>query len=170
MDKNQYKAHINGLYQFELEVRDGKHFLNGEEVMYDATSTPEGETHVVFNGKSRTVEVVSVDRDADVCEVLVDGRRFTVAITDAYDALLESMGIEKSGARKVKEVKAPMPGLVLEVAAKPGDEVEEGETLLILEAMKMENALKSPASGKVKSINATQGEAVEKGVVLVEFE
>jgi biotin carboxyl carrier protein len=71
--------------------------------------------------------------------------------------------------RKVKEVKAPMPGMVLRVEVVPGQEVQEGDPLLVLEAMKMENNLKSPASGTIKSVHVEAGKAVEKGAVLVVF-
>jgi biotin carboxyl carrier protein len=63
-----------------------------------------------------------------------------------------------------------MPGLVLDVRVKEGDEVKKGDPLLVLEAMKMENILKSPAHAKIKKINVNKGQAVEKNQVLVSFE
>ena len=73
-----------------------------------------------------------------------------------------------SGAEAL-ELVAPMPGKVLSVEIGEGQEVGEGDPLLVLEAMKMENVLKSPRSGKVKGISAVAGTAVEKGAVLVTF-
>jgi len=166
----QNTANVNGRHSFELETKEGKYFLNGTEVHFDRSVSPSGEQHVIFNNQSRKVEVIELNRENNTCIISVEGKRFEVELTDAYDKLLKSMGIEKFGAKKVKEVKAPMPGLVLEVDVKVGDEVAEGDTLLILEAMKMENALKSPVSGVVASVSAIKGEAVEKGTVLVEFE
>ncbi|HKK78307.1 MAG TPA: biotin/lipoyl-containing protein, partial [Phaeodactylibacter sp.] len=63
-----------------------------------------------------------------------------------------------------------MPGMVLEVSVKAGEEVSEGTPLLILEAMKMENVIKSPGDGVIKAINVTKGEAVDKNYLLVEME
>jgi biotin carboxyl carrier protein len=64
------------------------------------------------------------------------------------------------------EVKAPMPGLILKVRKKVGDHVELGESVIILEAMKMENDLKAHASGIIENIYVTEGSAVEKGCTL----
>jgi oxaloacetate decarboxylase alpha subunit/pyruvate carboxylase subunit B len=61
---------------------------------------------------------------------------------------------------------APMPGMIVNYQKKVGDEVSEGETVVILEAMKMENALPSPASGTVKAINFSSGDSVQKNDVL----
>jgi biotin carboxyl carrier protein len=64
------------------------------------------------------------------------------------------------------EIKSPMPGLILKLKKKTGDEVEAGEPVLILEAMKMENELRSPSKGKIREILVKEGIAVEKGAVL----
>ncbi len=80
------------------------------------------------------------------------------------------MGLANLTASKVNNLKAPMPGLVLDILVKPGQEVEKDTPLLILEAMKMENVLKSPTDGTVKSLGAAKGDAVEKNHVLLTFE
>ena len=72
--------------------------------------------------------------------------------------------------QKVTDVKAPMPGLVLGVSVEIGQEVQKGDGLLILEAMKMENVIKSVGEGIVKAIHIEQGKAVEKGQLLIEME
>nr|MCU0564148.1 acetyl-CoA carboxylase biotin carboxyl carrier protein subunit [Desulfobacterales bacterium] len=61
---------------------------------------------------------------------------------------------------------APMPGMIVKYVKAVGDKVKEGETLVVLEAMKMENALPSPASGTVKALNFGSGDSVKKGDVL----
>jgi len=72
--------------------------------------------------------------------------------------------------KKVSNLKAPMPGLVLDISTKEGETVKKGDTLLILEAMKMENAIKSPTDGIIKNIAINKGEAVEKNQVILNFE
>ena len=86
------------------------------------------------------------------------------------DQLIKEMGFEIGASKQVNTIKAPMPGLILEVSVKEGQEVQENDPLLILEAMKMENSIVSPRSGKIKSVSAIQGAAVEKGQLLIEFE
>ncbi len=80
------------------------------------------------------------------------------------------MGFSIGSAKKANDIKAPMPGLILNVNVEEGQEVEEGETLLILEAMKMENAIGAPKNGTVKSINVKSNGTVEKGELMIEME
>ena len=95
---------------------------------------------------------------------------YEVKAKDDFDILLDKMGLANLTQTKVNNVKAPMPGLELEIMAEPGQEVEKGTPLLILEAMKMENVLKSPAEGVIKKIEVVKGQAVEKNFVLLTFE
>ena len=80
------------------------------------------------------------------------------------------MGYKLSSENATNEVKAPMPGIILEMKAQPGDKVNKGDTLLILEAMKMENAILSPKDGVVKSVWSETGDTVDKNKLLVELE
>jgi biotin carboxyl carrier protein len=73
-------------------------------------------------------------------------------------------------ANKVSEIKAPMPGLVLSVLVTEGQEVSKGDSLLVLEAMKMENVIKSPASGMIKKILINKADKVEKNEILIQFQ
>ena len=98
------------------------------------------------------------------------GETFDVAIKDALDQQLEEMGFSTTSGKQVKEIKAPMPGLVLEVSVTEGQAVKEGDRILILEAMKMENSILIHADAAIKKINVEAGQAVEKGQVLVELE
>lgn len=80
------------------------------------------------------------------------------------------MGFTVGASKQVNAIKAPMPGLILEMSVSVGQEVKENDCLLILEAMKMENSFLSPRAGIIKSISASKGDAVEKGQLLIEFE
>ena len=99
-------------------------------------------------------------------EVLVAGQRFEIAVEDERDRALEGSlhSIHKSGEAMVR---APMPGLVLSLPMDAGADVERGQTVVILEAMKMENDLASPITGKVKEIMVSKGQTVNQGDVLV---
>ena len=80
------------------------------------------------------------------------------------------MGFGIASAKQIKEIKAPMPGLVLEIAVSDGQEVNEGDKILILEAMKMENSILIHTHATIKKVIVTKGQAVEKGQVLIELE
>jgi Acetyl/propionyl-CoA carboxylase, alpha subunit len=99
----------------------------------------------------------------------VNGRHYPVILKDKFDVLLEKMGMNSNAGAKVNHVRAPMPGLIISLKVKNGDEVKTGDTLLILEAMKMENIIKAPGDAIVKSVKVSMGQGVEKNQVLIEF-
>jgi biotin carboxyl carrier protein len=98
------------------------------------------------------------------------GETYDVSIRDELDQQLEQMGFGAASGKQVKEIKAPMPGLVLEISVSEGQQVKEGDRILILEAMKMENSILIHADATIKKIAVTAGQAVEKGQVLVVLE
>ena len=100
----------------------------------------------------------------------VDGENFAIEIKDELDQVLEKMGFGLATNKQIKEIKAPMPGLVLEIAVTEGQEVNEGDKILILGAMKMENSILIHTNATIKRIAVIAGQAVEKGQVLVELE
>ena len=102
--------------------------------------------------------------------IAVNDTEYKINIKDKFDILLEKLGMSDMAIKKMKDIKAPMPGLVIDIKVKVGDVLAAGDTILVLEAMKMENMLKSPGEGTVKSIKVNKGEAVEKGQVLIEVE
>jgi biotin carboxyl carrier protein len=99
-------------------------------------------------------------------EILVAGQRFEITVEDEREKVLAGSihGAHESGEAMVR---APMPGLVIGLPLNPGSNVERGQTVVILEAMKMENDLASPISGKVKEIRVSKGQTVNQSDVLV---
>ena len=100
----------------------------------------------------------------------VNNTVYNVAIADYLDQLIKDMGFEVGASKHVNDIKAPMPGLILDISVSQGQEVKENDTLLILEAMKMENVLTSPRDGVIKTISVAKGDAVDKNQLLIEFE
>lgn len=100
----------------------------------------------------------------------IGGENFEVAIKNELDIKLDQMGFSAVSTKHVKEIKAPMPGLVLEIDVKEGQQVNEGDKLLILEAMKMENSIVIHTAATIKNIIVKAGQAVEKGQVLIELD
>jgi len=97
------------------------------------------------------------------------GERWEAEVLDERTRHIRGLAAEANQRPVAEVLRAPMPGLVVRVYAKPGESVEAGSGLVVLEAMKMENELKAAAAGVVKRIRVAPGEAVEKGQVLVEF-
>ena len=80
------------------------------------------------------------------------------------------LGLSVGGVQQQNTVKAPMPGLVLQILVEPGQVVQKGDPLLLLEAMKMENVIKAAGHGQVKTVAVEKGAAVDKGQLLLEME
>jgi pyruvate carboxylase subunit B len=100
----------------------------------------------------------------------VDGYRFDVEALDERTSAIREISKLSAAASGPAPLVAPMPGLIVRVNAKTGDKVAQGQGLVVMEAMKMENELRAQAAGTVKSVNVTPGTAVEKGTVLIEME
>ena len=123
---------------------------------------------LIENNKVYTLELIELN--GKLVTVSINGRKETFEIKDSLDLLVDQLGLAVTNNEKVDSVLAPMPGLVLKMMVSAGDSVEEGQPLLILEAMKMENVIKSPTAGVIKSIDVEVGAAVEKKKVLLVFE
>ena len=164
-----YKVKVNDQYNFDIEADKSQVKVNGELVTVDRVALSNGLSHVIYQHKSYNVEIVEQHAAEKTVEVKVNGRLYVVSIADQYDLLLQQLGMDNLQTNKVKEIKAPMPGLVLSVMVVPGQEVKKGDNLLVLEAMKMENIIKSSADGVVKSVQIVQGDKVEKNAILLQF-
>lgn len=114
--------------------------------------------------------VVTVERDDDGTRVWVGGQPIEVTVKTEADLLLERFGLDAGDTGAEREIKAPMPGLVLRILVAPGDAVQAGQGVAVLEAMKMENELTAPAAGTVAQVHADAGDAVAKGQVLIEID
>jgi len=127
-----------------------------------------GRFSVLINGRSHSVLVLKEDRESKTVRLRIGARTCTVRIEEEQDRLLNTLGVNRA-AQKAGDLKAPMPGLVLKILVKPGDQVKKNEPVLVLEAMKMENVIKATADAEVKAVLAEKGKAVEKGQPLIQF-
>jgi biotin carboxyl carrier protein len=127
-----------------------------------------GYFHVIRDDKSVTVKLEDGEGPKDF-HAEVDGESFHVQIRDELDQVLDTLGFNNVAVKQIKEIRAPMPGMVLDVSVETGQEVVAGDRILILEAMKMENSILMHASGVIKRVLVTKGQPVDKGQVLVEL-
>lgn len=131
---------------------------------------PNDQFHLLQDNQSFDIKLLHANHAAKTMTLEVNGEKFELKIADEYDQLVEKMGLGISSDQKLTDIKAPMPGLILDVLVKPGQTISKGDQLLILEAMKMENVLKAAGDGVVKSIAISKGDAVDKGQVMIEME
>ena len=164
-----YQLKVNEKFNFEVNETQGAWTVNGNPMELDTLVIKDNLLHVLHQHTSYRVEIVSFSKEEKTASIKVNGHTYSIAIKDRFDDLLHQLGLDNQQSAKVAELKAPMPGLVLSVLVKEGDEVKKGNNLLVLEAMKMENIIKSPADVTIKSIKIKPSDKVEKNQVLIQF-
>ena len=162
------KAIINDKNSFEIEEKNDLMTLNGAEFDWDI-SGKDGQFHIIHKHKSYNAELVAADFVSKKLQIKINGKNYSIEIKDKLDILLEKLGMNQLASSAITDIKAPMPGLILEILIKEGTEVKKGDPIMILEAMKMENILKSPGDGVVKKIVVEKGDSVEKNQILINF-
>ncbi len=125
---------------------------------------------VYFNGTKYNGEILEQNLENHFLKLKLNHRVFEVKRKYALLDLISQLGLDKQKAKRLKELTSPMPGRVLKIMVKAGDQINIGDSLLSLEAMKMENILKSDGEGIVKEVFISEEQVVDKGEVLMEFE
>jgi biotin carboxyl carrier protein len=161
---------VNEKEAYSVTEEDGAMLLNNNAISWDAQFQPNGLISVLYNNKSYIAQVEQVDTKNKEITLNINGQRYKTAIQEPIDLLLTSMGLDLKAMQKIEPVKAPMPGMVLKVLVEPGQQINKGDGLIILEAMKMENVLKAQGPATVKAIKVEERTAVEKGAILIELE
>ena len=151
---------------FDLDTSDGTVTLDGQPVDVRLERLNPTTVLLVLDGQPH---VLTVERTGSSATVTLGGHRMDMEIRDETALLLEQFGFDETDGAAEREVRAPMPGLVLRVLVEPGDAVEEGQGLEVLEAMKMENELRAPTAGTIAAIHAEPGAAVGKSDLLIEL-
>ncbi len=171
MSSEKYQVKVNEKdYKVEVAQNGAEIKLDGELLNLDLKGDAKKGFHLLRNHKSHQVHILEADYETKEFLIEVDGAPYPVKVADRFDLLLKDLGMEHLANAAVNDLKAPMPGLVLDVKVEAGETIKKGQALLVLEAMKMENVLKAESEATVKSINCAKGEAVEKNQVLIEFE
>lgn len=157
-----YKVNVNATFHFDMDQESVSQL--------DAVSVGPNDFHILQEKTPFKASIIASDFNQKKYTVTVNGNKYTVAIANPLDILIKEMGFETGLAKQVNAIKAPMPGLILEINVVVGQEVKENDNLIILGAMKMENSFLSPRDGVIKSISIAVGDAVDKGQLLIEFE
>jgi len=155
-----YKINV-GEHTFEFSKEE----IDALDIHHDGD-----DLHLLSNTKSYNIRCLSKNINQKIYAVEVNEEVFEVEIEDECDQLVSLLGFSAEQSIVIKDITAPMPGLVLEILSQVGDNVNEGDSIIILEAMKMENILKAPIAGTIKAIHVKQSDAVDKSQILIEFE
>jgi biotin carboxyl carrier protein len=150
----------------EVSGRDGRFTvrLDGDPLEVDLVELGGGFRSLLVDGRSYPV---GVERSATGYRVVLDGRVFDVALAEGARG---AAGVAPRHASGLARIAAPMPGKVLRVLVAAGAEVQAGQGLVVIEAMKMENEIRAPKPGRVRELPVSEGQAVETGALLAVVE
>ena len=160
--KESYSVSVDENYEFQLVKKDTENI--------DQTELSGQKIHLLHNNKSFEIELLENEFINRNYSVKVNGNIYRVNVGTPLDALIKEMGLSLGNDSFEDEIHAPMPGIILEVNVAEGDEVKKGDSLCVLEAMKMENTLTASRDGIVKTVNIAKGDTVDKGKLLIELE
>lgn len=165
----KFVVDLNG-ERTEVEVDGETATVDGHAVLTrveDIDGTP---VRVVMLGSEVHRVVVRRGGSRGAYTLWVDGFRFDGEALDERTRTIRDITAQSAAASGPAPVVAPMPGLIVRVNAAVGDQVQQGQGLVVMEAMKMENELRAPSAGVVRALHVEPGNAVEKGAVLIELE
>jgi biotin carboxyl carrier protein len=154
---------------YSVEKNGSETRVNKQSITWDLKWMGDRKIHLIQGAQSLEAELLAVDLEAKTLQIRLGHKTTTLQLKDRFDLLLEKMGMNAPGSGSLKEIKAPMPGLILDLKVATGDVVKKGDVVLILEAMKMENSIKSPGDGVVKEVKVSLKQSVEKNQVLIQF-
>jgi biotin carboxyl carrier protein len=159
---NEKKKPVNILNDTELKIDDKRY---GYEISHVHNNT------YLLKCGNNYFEIVADKVNNEHFSLLLNGYHFDAVVrTTLQEKAIRLLEEAQTSAHFQVEVKAPMPGMILKVKKKQGEVISKGESVIILEAMKMENDLRAPASGTITGIKVEEGKAVEKGVILFSIE
>jgi biotin carboxyl carrier protein len=148
--------------------------FDGKEVIGTEGAVVEWDDHsffkLTYKGQTFHGELLHDGSEDNELRIKINQRVFHIKKKGELDELIAALGLDKPKVRKLKELQAPMPGRIVQIAVQVGQELHPGDEILSLEAMKMENVLKAEGTGKVKAILVAGEQVVDKGTVLIEFE
>jgi len=160
--EKKYKVKVNDTFEYN--------FTEGQITSLDIQEVSSTKFHVLKENCSFKAEIITSDFLKKNYTVKINSNIYEIDISNQLDLLIQEMGLSLGSAQVINDIKAPMPGLILDVLVQVGDTVKEGDYLLVLEAMKMENTLTALGDGVVKSVSVIKGEKVEKNQLLIEIE
>jgi pyruvate carboxylase subunit B len=165
----QYEATLGEtVFDIALNLDESTAKVNDKDLNFEVVE--HGDSQILFRVGTKLHKIRNITIDGGEIECTVDGKWITANLKNEQQLLLEKLGFKTAAEKSIGSLQAPMPGKILELLSAEGDEVELGDPVAILEAMKMENELKAPCAGTIQSISVTTGASVEKNQILLEIE
>ncbi|MGB5363593.1 MAG: acetyl-CoA carboxylase biotin carboxyl carrier protein subunit [Aureibaculum sp.] len=159
---SNFKVKVNNVLDFDIS--------DNEITNLDAEKLSNSKYHILQNNRPFKAELVASNFNKKNYIIKINNHTYDVDISTPLELIIKKMGFTFGSSKQVNAIKAPMPGLILDIHVEKGQEVKENDALLILEAMKMENVIVSPRDGVIKSVSVSKGEAIDKNHLLIEFE
>ncbi len=164
---NKYIISIDNS-KIELNIRDANTVsMNGKDISYDILKNESNK--IIFKINNRIYEIFYDEINENDFYIYVDGQRIKTTIRTELEEKINALLKKKDAGSKATEIKAPMPGLLLKILKNEGEEINVGEPVAILEAMKMENEIRSHYKGKIAKIFVEEGKSVEKGELILKI-
>ncbi len=157
------------MYQVKINQNQPK-LVDSLDINWDIVPVGTDRFHIIKDQRSYEAVIVSSDFVNKTFDIRIGTIVHHIELKDQFDLLAEKLGLGASAQKKLNQIKAPMPGMVLDVLVKEGQEVSKGQSVLILEAMKMENVIKASDDAVVKTVKVIKGNPVEKNQILIEFQ
>lgn len=165
----QFEATLGeSVFNIDLNLEDDQAVINEDEIQFNVVK--HSDSQILFRVGSTLYKIRNIQIEDNEIECTVNGKWISANLKDEQQLLLEKLGFKTAAEKSIGSLQAPMPGKILELLSAEGDEVELGEPVAILEAMKMENELKAPCAGTITTISVTTGSNVEKNQLLIEIE
>lgn len=165
---NDFIVTLNGQKREICVIDEGTVRVAGKEVYYEVSKI--SDYSYLLKVGNKVYEITTTPLSNESYGFLVDGHYFETTVRTRLQEKARELQTLREKENHHDVLKAPMPGMVLKLKKKPGDTVEIGESVVILEAMKMENDLRSPSSGTIREICVVEGTSVEKDTVLLTIE
>ncbi len=171
--EKEYKKRIaldkdsNKEFLFDLNG-SGKYIHESEELNAEIEHTDDGFSVMMVNGVRYPIDIIS--KHQNEYELLINGVGYNLSVETPFSLQRKKMLTSQASESTTIRLKAPMPGKILEVMVRTGDMVKAGDTLLILEAMKMQNAILASTKGIIKKVLVKEGDATSKSDLLIELE
>ncbi|MEN8137545.1 MAG: acetyl-CoA carboxylase biotin carboxyl carrier protein subunit [Bacteroidota bacterium] len=166
------EANVNNR-KYEIELSEDSIFtgkIDSDNFSFSIKSQNKNNYIIEKDGIEYDLDIIDLNENTKTIEILVNGKYFKTNLRDQYDKLIHNLGYGRKNDSESRYIKAPMPGLVLDILIKKNDPIKEGQHLLVLEAMKMENIIKSNSVGKIKNVNISKNDTVDKDEILIELE